>query len=464
MGDITFKSFLRSSRFQIIIILLLAFAVRIGFVIARPNAGGDVRYFTTSINILEGNGFSMDTRPPHHPSEAAVPAYPLFIAAIYAVFGRHETAVKVLQAFLDLFTCLLIAFVSFSLAPAPLKRGAAISSLIIYGIFSWPTMVWIPFLLTETLTLFFYMLTLALCVLAMRKGVWYWFGAGLTCGLAILTRPDSVLLVSAVILFLTIRSMLQRSRRNALSLLGFCFAVALALAPWILRNYISLGKFQPLASEYGCSQECYFPTGYLWWLRTWITDETYFDYVFDPAWSPDTAFFDPDKLPPMAYDSDEERQRIVALIAGFNQARRMTPELDDEFRDLANDRIKRAPLRFFLLLPLHRTVSLWLTGFSTDRPTYHILILRILSVLPIHVGGILAFALWCRHTPLTALLLLVMLTRTVFMAYHYAPETRYIVEVYPPVIAACGVTAAALWLYVSKFGRKFNRNTLVRVS
>jgi len=46
---------------------------------------------------------------------------------------------------------------------------------------------------------------------------------------------------------------------------------------------------------------------------------------------------------------------------------------------------------------------------------------------------------------------LIVLTRTIFVAYFYAPETRYIVEAYPPMIAACGITAAAFWLRFSRF-------------
>jgi hypothetical protein len=60
------------------------------------------------------------------------------------------------------------------------------------------------------------------------------------------------------------------------------------------------------------------------------------------------------------------------------------------------------------------------------------------------------FAWLCRRSSLLMLLLLVVLSRTLFMAYHYAPETRYMVEVYPPMIAACGVTAAALWVYLKR--------------
>jgi 4-amino-4-deoxy-L-arabinose transferase-like glycosyltransferase len=448
-GAFGFRGFLRARRLKILVILLLALAVRAGLVAAFPDPPMETRYRPTAVNILEGNGFSTDERAPYTPGEAAAPAYPLFIAAVYALFGRSASVLLLSQAFLDLLTCLLVAFASFNLAPARLKNAAAVWSLTIYGLFSWPTIVWVARVYAETLTLFFTMLAVALCAVAMRKGARYWFGAGLACGLAILTRPDSVLLLGAVALFLLTHLARHRGRAGVVGLFGFCLAVALALAPWVVRNYVSLGKFQPLASEYGCARDCYFPRGYLWWVRTWLKDETYFDVAFDAAWSPG-ATVDPGQLPREAYDSEEERQRLADLFARYNRARLITPELDREFRSLGNERIRRAPLRFFLLLPLYRSASLWLTGFSTSHPTPYVLILRVLSVLPIHVGGALGLALWGRRQPLAALLVLIVLVRTLFFAYHYAPETRYMAEIYPPMIAACGVTAAAVWSYVSK--------------
>jgi 4-amino-4-deoxy-L-arabinose transferase-like glycosyltransferase len=438
----------------VLLILLLALAVRVGFVVAFPDPLEETRYRPIAINILQGNGFSSDASAPYHPSEAAAPAYPLFIAAVYAVFGRSVFALALSQALLDLVTCLLVAYVSFSLAPARLKSSAALWALAIYGIFAWPAIVWVARVYAETLTLFFTIAALALCALAIRGSLRYWFGAGLACGLAILTRPDSVLLLIAIVLFLLIQLARERQRRIALSLACFCLAVGLALAPWVVRNYVSLGKFQPLASEYGQPQDAYFPTGYLWWVRTWIKDETYFDYAFAPAWFPESTFFDPERLPPGAYDSEEERVRLAGLIARFNQARLITPDMDQEFRNLAYERIKRAPLRFFILLPLYRAASMWLTGFSTSHTTPRMLIVRILSVLPIHLGGILGLALMWRRHPLATLIALMVLVRTIFMAYHYAPETRYMAEIYPPIVAACGVTAAFAWSYILDRSRR----------
>ena len=446
----SFGAFLRSRVPLVLVILLLALAVRVGFVIASPDPLEETRYRPTAINILEGNGFSLDTSAPYRPSEAAAPAYPLFIAAVYAIFGRSVYALTLSQAFLDLATCLLVGFVSFRLAPARLKGRAALWGLAIYGIYCWPTIVWVARVYAETLTLFFTMIAIALGELGTRKGSRYWFGSGIACGLAILTRPDSVLLLTAIVLFLLIQLARRREKFGASSLLGFFLAVALALAPWVIRNYISLGKFQPLASEYGSVRDGYFPTGYLWWVRTWIRDETHFAYAFNPAWEPQSTFFDSERLPAETYDSEEERQRLAGLIARFNQAQFITPDVDQEFRALAFERIRRQPVRFFVILPLYRVTSMWLTGFSTSRETSRMLIFRVLSVLPIHFGGILGLALLCRRRPLSLLLTLIVLVRTGFMAYHYAPETRYMAEIYPPVIAACGVTAAAAWWYLLK--------------
>jgi hypothetical protein len=75
------------------------------------------------------------------------------------------------------------------------------------------------------------------------------------------------------------------------------------------------------------------------------------------------------------------------------------------------------------------------------------MLLRILLVLPILIGGTLGFAIWARNPAGVQLLALIILTRTIFFAF-FGAEARYIVEAYPPLIAACGPTGAALWCYL----------------
>jgi len=464
-SEYKFRAFLKSYRLPIGAVFLLAVFLRLMFwVIFPPNlTSGDagLRYLPTAVNILNGNGFSLDTMPPFQPSEACVPLYPLFVAAVYAVFGVEPFAVVAIQIILDLFTCLLVGFVSFNLAPAQLKKLSAFLSLMIYGVFSWYTLYWTGRLVTETLAIFLTMLTIALCVSAMKNGrrsLLLWFAAGASCGLAILTRPDSVLLAAAVVLFVSISLLIRRSWKQTFSILSFCLAAALTLAPWIVRNYLAFNKFQPLASEWAFPEGGFMPTNYLYWIKTWMIDETYFEAVFAQAFLPGTKPFEPEKLPDDIFDSVEERQRVTAVMEKYNQTLYFTPEIDDEFRLISDERVKRSPLRFFVTLPLKRTASLLTTGFATRPQHNKMLIIRILSVLPIIIGGIAGFILCFRQSSLAVFLLSIIFIRTIFLAYHYAPETRYIVEVYPAMIAACGVSAALLWFGILRRFKKTGAN------
>jgi hypothetical protein len=252
-----------------------------------------------------------------------------------------------------------------------------------------------------------------------------------------------VLLVSAFVLFFVFE-LLRRRSHTTVGLLLFSLGIVIVLAPWTFRNYGAFGKFQPLASEYGFARGGYMPTGYLWWIRTWMTDETY-AIAFRPAFVPTDRSFNPHELPDSIFDSLVERAQVLQLLEECQHGGQFTPEMSDRFRTIANERIKRAPFRFFIWLPIRRVASVWLTGFSTHNRPHQLL--RILLVLPILIGGVMGFAFWVRNPPVAQLLLFIILTRTIFLAYHYAPESRYIVEAYPAMIAACGVSGATLWLY-----------------
>jgi 4-amino-4-deoxy-L-arabinose transferase-like glycosyltransferase len=450
----TFCNFLRTHRRWVLLILLLGFTLRIAFLIYWPpdpdRGDAKARYIPTAINLSEGNGFSIDKSPPYKPSLASMPIYPLFIAATYSIFGSNPNAVSVIQIILDLLTCLMVAFISFSLSPPAMKNRAALFSLIIYGIFCWFTLVLAAWLLTETIAIFLTMLTVSLCILGLRKnekGHKYWLGSGLACGIAILTRPDSVLLAGAIILFLLLLTIWQRSWFITTNILCFGFAMVLVLLPWTIRNYYAFGKLEPLASEWGFADPTgYMPRGYLQWIRTWMTDETYFYYVFNQAFFPGTEPFKTDALPDKFFDSEEEHQQVINLMNRYNETLYFTPEIENEFRQIAEQRISRNPLRFYVFLPVKRIASLWLTGFTTTSgKTNYKLVLRILSVLPIILGGLLGFLKWCHPWQIIILVVIIILTRTIFMGYHYAPETRYIVEVYPLMIASSGVTFAFIW-------------------
>lgn len=449
----SFRTVFSAYRIPVLFILLLAFGWRVALVIRFPHAAVDeIRYTAPAVNMLAGRGFSSDTSEPYLPSEHTVPLYPIFIAGVYAVFGQNNLAVRIAQGAIDVATCLLVAFIAFSLAPDSLRKPAAIFALIIYGFLSWFTVFWTRYVLTETLAIFLTMLAVALSIWAARKGRWRWLIVGAICGLTVLTRADSVLLVFAFVLFLAFQIVRQRSSLGVAGLLFFCVGLSLILMPWVVRNYLAFKKFQPLANAYGKPRGEYVPTGYLLWIRTWMIDETNY-HATDLVFHPGNRDFDPRQLPDEVFDSAEEREEVSQLIARYNQKGEMTPELSEEFRTVANQRIKRAPLRFYLWLPLKRLTSMWLTGFVTSNRLH--MLVRILFVIPILIGGVMGFLIWARDWELVQLLALIILIRTVFFAF-IGTEARYIVEAYPPMIAACAITGAALWQYLAQ-GRKKER-------
>jgi 4-amino-4-deoxy-L-arabinose transferase-like glycosyltransferase len=448
LPDSSFRGFLFSRCKIILLILLVACAFRFVLVLRFPLFGDDeVRYTAPAVNMLAGRGFSAATSGRFRPTMHTVPLYPLFIAGVYGVFGEHKVAVRIAQSLLDLITCVLVGFIAFSLAPLKLKELAALCGLAIYGFLSWFTVHWTRYLFTETLALFTTVLTISLVIVAWRRGSRYWLLAGITAGLALLARADAVLLVAAIFPLLIVGIV----RRHPQALAGcalFCLGVGATLCPWIIRNYVAFHVFEPLANEYGFTHNEYMPKGYLWWLRTWMTDETYHE-AFRPAFWPGYREFDPNILPDSVFDSPAEKQELFQLFEERNRTGAFTPEMSDRFMQIAKARIARAPLRFFIYLPLRRVVSDWLTSLATRSHTYRAI--RIACVLPILIGGVAGFILSSSNRLVSGLLLLVILVRTLFLAYHYGNEARYIVEAYPAMIAACAVALAYLW---NRFGSR----------
>lgn len=444
----SFRRFLTEYRTIICLIMLLAFAMRLALVTAFPRTAGDEnRYRQPAVNLLAGQGFSSDISAPVVPSDHVMPGYSFFIAGIFAIFGPHNRAVLIAQSLLDLLTCLLVAFVAFNLAPPSLRSLAAISALLIYGCLCWFSISWNRYILSEILATFVTMLALSIGVMTVRNERRRWLIVGLVCGVALLVRADSILLVTGVALFLLVQIVRLRTAQTVLSLALFGIAVLAVLSPWIIRNYVSLGKFQPLASAAGMPHGEFVPEGYFWWIRTWMTDQTHYK-ALHPALFPGSHSFDPRELPDEVFDSESEKQQVLSLLDQYDQTGTFTTELDQQFLAIAKNRIKQKPLRFFVWLPLQRMAGMWLTGFATGNALHRLF--RIFLVLPILLGGIAGFIFWTQNARAVLLLLLVLITRTLAFGFLSSDE-HYVVEIYPIVIAACGVTMAVALNYARRW-------------
>ncbi len=213
-------------------------------------------YDVIAVNIVDGFGFREDSSLSYEWDNAIVragPGYEYFLAGVYKIFGHHYEVVWIIQALLhtvSVWLIYLIALRVFSNIELDEKKdirkrflamlgmtgeGAKNIALISAALFAfWPDLIEISaMLMTETLYLFFTVLTLFLFVKVYEdhKNICLALVSGLITGLAVLTRPP-ILLFIPIFLFLYI----QKKSYKAGAV--FLFAALAALSPWVIRNYL----------------------------------------------------------------------------------------------------------------------------------------------------------------------------------------------------------------------------------
>jgi hypothetical protein len=460
-------------------------ALRLFFILHFPFYSGDTAYYEElARNWLYHGVYGFYSHGQLVPSDARGPGYPAFLAAIYFLAGTGRTAVMLAQAFLDLATCFLAAGIADRLAAGAsdaTRTRVAAAAL-------WLTTL-CPFTanyaavpLTEVLATFF--TTLALLIFLspagmaidpiasnrdLRHATKIWFAGGLVVGLGTLVRPETPLLLGAVLIFQWIRYRHPANwKKLSLATLWMIAGLLLPLAPWAARNAVSLGRVQFLAPRYAETYGDVLPTGFYSWTKTWMF--RFRDaYLF--TWKLPSQPIDAKNLPSYAVDSPEELARVASLLERYNRAHGMTRQLDLEFAELAHERAKRHPIRTFIWIPIERTATMWFTPRITLLPfsgrfwplaeSYHYnpiefevtLGLTLLNVLYVAMG--LAAAWFWRTNPGVLLIVAFIAIRTAFLTQLQTCEPRYVMVCFPALLAI----AAQLWRHSQTRGS--SRETVI---
>ena len=194
--------------------LFAALALRLFFFVYFPAVTDDSRvYANLAANWLQHGvyGLTQTVQQETHlvPTDARLPGYPMFLAAIFWLFGTGNfKAVLLAQILVDLGTCLIVA----DLARRAVSGRAARIAFVLTAL--------CPFLanyaaaaLSETLEIFFTALALdgaAAALGRMREagvemGVYkLWAATGAAIAACILLRPDGGILLAAVMLYLAV--------------------------------------------------------------------------------------------------------------------------------------------------------------------------------------------------------------------------------------------------------------------
>ena len=446
------------SRKYFLLVTVAAFSLRLFFYIRFPHVTGDsLIYGDIANNWLNHGILGLSHANGPQPTWIRLPGYPAFLAACFALFGHeHYHAVLLVQIVVDVVACFFIA----DLARRTLSERA--------GRFAFLLAALCPFTanytvapLAETLSIFLVAVALDCAAAAFtaveegRKSWTQWTCCGLAVSGGILMRPDGGILLVALGLFLLWRMWRRPAERARLFWAGaLVLAIAIApLVPWTLRNWRDFHRFEPLAPRYANDPDEFVPSGYDRWVRTWIADFVSTDEIY---WNIPGDAVDVDLLPSRAFDSAEQRETTQAIFRDYDKALFVNPDLNARFAELANERIRAHPFRYYVGLPLLRIVDMWLRPRTEMLPVtsrwweywndrHDFLIgaawgaLNLLFLLAAVMGAVRG-----PRPRYMALMLLFVLLRSAFLGSLENPEPRYTLECYP-VIFVLGAAWISEW-------------------
>ena len=457
----------QNARVNIALAALSGLALRLYLVLKFPvtDTGDAPFYIELAWNWLKNGVYGFPVYGQLTPVDMRVPGYPAFLAAVFAFTGQSTRAAMVAQIFVDLATCFVIALIAARLAPAASRRRVALAGLWLAVLCPF-TANYTAVVLTETLVIFFTALAILVLLQTIlgtgakdetateprRAAVLSnpWLLAGLVVGFGTLVRPETPLLLFAAGLILLAkwwRPLDWGKLLRAGVLMGV--GLLLPLIPWAARNWHTLHHVQFLAPRYSELPGEYTPLGFTAWTNTWMWR---FRDVYLSQWKVNDEEIDISQLPPYAFDSEDERERVSDLVDEYNEALTVDPSLDQGFREIARERTERHPMRTYLNIPALRSLTLWFTPrvellpssghlwplrveWQDDRPDF-LVTLGLTVVDGIYIWLALAGAWITRRQPGVALLIVFCGVRTLFFArFVETPEPRYVLECFPAVIA-----------------------------
>ena len=438
------RSLTRRTMLSILCALVAGTALRVWFIHAFPQIQGDsLLYADIARNWLTHGIYGRSiihagASPTITPTLVRLPGYPGFLALCFALFGKQNyLAVLYLQVVIDLAACLLIADFVRRLCGS----RAAMAALWLAALCPF-TANYVAMPLTETPSIFCVALGLCAFAAVLERPQWSWMLAlAFAWSYAALLRPDGALLAFVFFPALLFYGRSSLGYKQSLRIALFCALLSvLPFSIWTLRNWHTFHVFQPLAPRSATDPGEPKALGFQRWTKTWIAD---FASTYEIYWNVPGDDIDIHALPARALDEDSHE--TASLIAQYNIADVLTPQIDAGFAALAAKRIRAHPLGYYVTLPLLRLAGMWFRPrvemlnielrwwqyrlhHVETRISYAYGALNLIYILAALIGAFY----WPRFTlPMVAFVVL----RSMLLATLEGPEPRYTLECFPIVIA-----------------------------
>lgn len=240
---------------KILSLFIIGLALRLAYVVYVPQleVTSDAKAYTIlARNVAEGNGYALADGKPH---TRWPPGYPLFISAVYKIFGiENNTAVRIAQAIL---TSLLIVIVYLIAKKIFNPRTGFIAGLLMcfYPAF----ITYSGFLTSQTLAAFLLPL-FVLWAINFRGGILPSVGLGIFAGYSSLVRPELLLCFMVIFAMLFFKN---KAKNRIFKFIVIMFSsMCLVVSMWTLRNYRATREFIPISTHLGSTV----------WQSTWEGD------------------------------------------------------------------------------------------------------------------------------------------------------------------------------------------------
>ena len=216
--------------------LVLAFLLRLGYVLTIEKDVywvDEEDYMALGQSIAQGDGY---VNALGEPTAFRPPGYPLLLSGLYKLGIHNPPAIRVVQVLLGVFTIFLLALIALR------YMGPAVAFLSVITAAGYPYFIYMTGTVLATT---WFSMTLVASVYFLLAGEQEnrslkIVASGLLMGLSILTRSSAAVLGVAVLGWL----MMRRPRLLQLKYaILFAFCMSLVVAPWMWRNYRTLGSF-----------------------------------------------------------------------------------------------------------------------------------------------------------------------------------------------------------------------------
>jgi 4-amino-4-deoxy-L-arabinose transferase-like glycosyltransferase len=192
----------RERHIWLFVAIALTFLVRLWFILGMrghpfstigPQMLDSHYYHRWAIEIISGSFWGSDVF-------FLRPLYPYLLALVYTVFGQRVVAVQLVQAVLATISCFLLYDTTrriFGKRPAVFASfGFALTGILV---FYTGTLLYVE--ITVLLSLLFFWL-----ILVAGKRIWLWIPAGISFGLLVICRPEMLLVLPFVLIWLSRKS------------------------------------------------------------------------------------------------------------------------------------------------------------------------------------------------------------------------------------------------------------------